>query len=231
MLPTDSGTRRHSRIWLETTLEVPEIGNCPDARAVQAVLDWVNAGRPLVGRSRMAGDALTGMPLGLALPPVAGTRPRIACCVPMTAVQRVAPPLSLGEVLPVLPMSMQPVARELVHYATGMGMPLGVYGSAFWQHTAGDGYLHADSDLDLLAAPCDGIQACQWLAQLVHCETVAPFRLDGEIRLPDGATVNWRELAGEASRLLVRTDAGPVLRSRAEVWATWDTAAQAELRP
>lgn len=231
MLREDSGTRRHSRVWLDAALDAAEIGNCPDARSVQAVLDWIRAGRPLIGRTRASSDQLDGMPLGLALPATAGLRVRIACCVPMTAVRRVASPLLLSEALPVLPMPMQAAGRELVKHAALMGMPLGVYGSAFWHHTAGDGYLHADSDLDLLAVPRDEPQARQWLVQLTRIEAHVPLRLDGEIRLPDGATINWRELAGDASRLLVRTDAGPALRSRAEVWAAWDTAAQPELRP
>lgn len=219
----DSGTWRHSRVWLDAAFDAAEIGNCPDARAVQAVLDWVRTGRPLVGRTRATADDPSGMPLGLALPAAKGMRPRIACCVPMTAVRRVASPLPLREALPLLPVPMQTVAGKLACYAASIGMPLGVYGSAFWHHTAGGGYLHADSDLDLLAVPCDAAQARQWLVKLTETETNASLRLDGEVRLPDGATVNWRELARSASKLLVRTDSGPVLRLQAEVWAAWES--------
>lgn len=221
-----AGHRRHSRFWLTPALTPEAISNCADARGIEAILRWVRAGRPLVGRTRAASDPPSALPLGLALPPQNDMRPRIACCVSTDHVVRQAPPLSLREALTVLPDTMRDVATTLANEAERIGIPVGVYGSTYWHYTAGGGYLHSASDLDLIASPHDAAQTTQWLKLLTSMETRTAHRLDGEVRRPDGASLNWRELASETLRLLVRTDEGPHLATRADVWAVWNGALQ-----
>ena len=52
-------------------------------------------------------------------------------------------------------------------------------------------------------------------------------RLDGEVELPGGDAVAWRELATETATLLAKSDGGPCLRPRAAVWGAWDAEEEA----
>ena len=67
-----------------------------------------------------------------------------------------------------------------------------VYGSYGWQALTGLDYVHADSDLDVLAAAEDLPQA-QLIAERLHAWS-APHRVDGEVVMPGGHAVAWREL-------------------------------------
>ena len=212
---------RHRRVWLAPDLAPSQIAGLDDPTEREAVLDWCRAGRPLVGRAVLPGDAPGLRPLGLALPPAPRKR-RLAFAVPEAAVRKVAPPLTLQESLGSLPPRLQSAAARLA--AVG-ATPLHVYGSAFWQQAGGRPYLHEDSDLDLLARPDSAAAAREWLERLGEVERETGVRLDGEVELPDGAAVAWRELAAATATLLVKTDGGPALRDRGAVWSAWDRAA------
>ena len=57
---------------------------------------------------------------------------------------------------------------------------------------------------------------------LLRLDAAGPVRLDGELELPDGAAVNWRELAQSianlADELLVKTMDGVEVRTRAALF-------------
>jgi phosphoribosyl-dephospho-CoA transferase len=72
-----------------------------------------------------------------------------------------------------------------------------VFGSLLWQHLTGLPYLSGTSDLDLLW-PVAGAVDARLLPALAALDADAPMRLDGEIVLPDGRGVNWRELHAAA---------------------------------
>jgi phosphoribosyl-dephospho-CoA transferase len=59
---------------------------------------------------------------------------------------------------------------------------------------------------------------------LLRLDTEGPVRLDGELELPDGAAVNWRELAQSDANLggkvLVKTMDGVEVRTRAALFHT-----------
>ncbi len=151
---------------------------------------------------------------------------RISFSVPMYAVVRIEEPLPLAEVASALPPTMRGTALGLLRFAGEAGMPLRVYGSVFWQHTSGDAYLHDHSDLDLLAQPATADDAKRWLDVLERAETTSAVRIDGEVELPTGEAVAWRELAMAGEKILVKSDAGPSLRPRASVWSAWAGVAQ-----
>ena len=67
----------------------------------------------------------------------------------------------------------------------------------------GAAYLRKDSDLDLLLAPTTEEQLHLVLRVLVSMEGTRP-RLDGEIVLPDGRAVAWREAASDSATLLIK---------------------------
>ena len=57
--------------------------------------------------------------------------------------------------------------------------------------------------------------------RLLKLEAEGPVRLDGELELPDGAGVNWRELAhnsDQRSQVLVKTMDGVEVRTKARLF-------------
>jgi phosphoribosyl-dephospho-CoA transferase len=60
--------------------------------------------------------------------------------------------------------------------------------------------------------------------RLRQLDAESPVRLDGELQLPDGAGVNWRELAQNGddarSQVLVKTMDGVEVRTKAGLFRT-----------
>ncbi|MBA3595964.1 MAG: malonate decarboxylase holo-[acyl-carrier-protein] synthase [Methylibium sp.] len=216
---------RHRRVWLTPALSRGDVAGCEEPAAIDRVIDWARKGRPVIGRGALPHDTPDLLPLGLAWIE-AGRRLRLSFCVPMHAVERIEEPLPLAEVAPTLPPAMRSSAMRLVQFAVDIGMPLRVYGSVFWQHTSGEAYLHDHSDLDLLAQPETADDAKRWLDALELTEATSAVRIDGEVELPTGEAVAWRELAAASEKILVKSDAGPSLRPRASVWSAWAPVAQ-----
>src|SRR6218665_3375586 len=222
---------RHRRVWLAPALRAQDICAGTGAGAVQAFIARAQQGLAVVGRSTNA-DAIPGW-----RPPA----PALASRQGGTARPRVgwlpAPPA--------LPQALRVVRARLLEFDadTPMPMPLGVYGSVFWQHAAADShwhehsdsasrprpschaaaarYLHERSDLDLLARPASAGQARRWLDWVAAVEEAGSVRLDGEIELPSGAAVSWRGLALPGPQILVKSDRGASLWPRPAVWAAW----------
>lgn len=212
---------RHRRVWLSCTLAGDEVF-CRDPHASKAILQWAEAGNPFIGRARAAEDPVGSVPLGLALAR-SNCRIRLSFTVQQRSVDKVAQPIELAELLPTLPDRMRETALRLVSSASQTGTFLGVYGSVFWERFGG-GYLHPDSDLDILARPLSA-RALQHTIQELHAiDATSPMRVDGEIEFPSGAAVAWRELASNSARVLVKTDTGPVMRSRASILSEFPAA-------
>src|SRR6218665_76580 len=115
-------------------------------------------------------------------------------------------------------------------------------------HAAAARYLHERSDLDLLAppaaappaparpgpggppappprprraGPASPAGAGRGVDGVGAGEEAGSVRLDGEIELPSGAAVSWRELALPGPQILVKSDRGASLWPRPAVWAAW----------
>lgn len=216
---------RHRPVWLAPALSRGDVAECTEPAGVDRVIDRARSGRPVIGRSVLPHDRPDRLPLGLACIE-AGQRLRLSFSVPMHTAVRIEEPLPLVEVVPGLPAAMRGTALHLVQFAGDIGMPLRVFGSAFWEHTSGDAYLHDHSDLDLLAQPTTADDAKRWLDFLELAQSTSAVRIDGEIELPTGEAVAWRELAMAGEKILVKSDAGPSLRPRASVWSAWAPVAQ-----
>lgn len=197
---------RHDWVWVEAETHLP---------------DWVDvrrhhaAGRPfIVGRPpEPPGEG--SLWLGLALP----DKRRLGFRVERAAVCRHQVPLALRDVLGAAPQAWLRRLTSLASQFEAIGMEARVYGSLAWQAMAGIAYLREDSDLDLLLAPATETHLRRALRLLASMED-GPPRLDGEILLPDGSAVAWREAASDAAILLVKTLAGVALVPR----ATWVSA-------
>jgi phosphoribosyl-dephospho-CoA transferase len=80
-----------------------------------------------------------------------------------------------------------------------------------WQHLSGIPYLTPASDVDLLVRPRDAVELRSALALLAASGPAGAPRLDGEVQLPDGRGVAWRELAARPDRVLVKSARGVAL--------------------
>ncbi|WP_244560531.1 malonate decarboxylase holo-[acyl-carrier-protein] synthase [Azospirillum oryzae] len=175
------------------------------------------AGRPLVIARGRPEDGAGELRLGLATP----DKRRIGLHVAAEAVADRLDPLPLAEAVESAPQAWRAMLAELVRRAQALGVRPAVYGSLAWQQRTGLAYVRPDSDIDLLFAPRDRRQLDGLLDLLAAMGEGSP-RLDGEILLPDGAAVAWRELAGRPDRLLVKGPAEVSLRDLPSVLALFD---------
>ena len=190
----------------------------PLAEAERAeVADWCAAGRLLVIARGRPGDAAGELRLGLATP----DKRRIGLHVAADAVAARLGPLPLVEAVETAPEAWRAMLADLVRRSLALGVVPAVYGSLAWQHRTGLAYVRPNSDIDLLFAPRDRWQLDRLLDLLAAAGDGTP-RLDGEILLPDGAAVAWRELAGRPARLLVKGPAEVSLRDLPSVLALFD---------
>ena len=203
--------RRHDWVWLGPEPGLPDLAEIRD--------HW-EAGLPFIVGHNPPSMERDRLHLGLALP----DKRRMGFSGAVSGIVRHRPPLSLEEVLPRVPQGWLPALEHLAILLKGAGLEVGVYGSAAWQALTGASYVRETSDLDLLLAPCTGDQLRAALAILGSMEGGRP-RLDGEIVLPDGRAVAWREAARASSTLLVKTRREVALVPRA-AWlsAFWEPA-------
>jgi phosphoribosyl-dephospho-CoA transferase len=211
---------RHDWVWLaddwRRQLSTPLT---PDEN--WAVEDWLHGDRPLVVARLRAGDAAETLRLGLALP---GKR-RIGLCVPREAVvHRAEGPTLAQAALFAFPEWRGPLEKLSAGLAAN-GAEARVFGSFAWQYFAGDparAYLTPSSDVDLLLRPASWSSAQRLLAFLEDFSNRHPTpRVDGEIILPDGDAVAWRELFQAPSKILTKGAGEVRLRSLAEVRALY----------
>ena len=189
----------------------------PDLAQLPLVADWARLERPVIVRRRMAGDAADGIPAALPLPPKYGKQ-RLAFSFASSDAVAPLPPVSLREAARTAPTAWQPLIDSLLELADASGMEPRVFGGLLWQHATALPYLSPESDLDLLWSVSDERAATALAAELLRLERNGPVRLDGELALPDGAAVNWRELSGGSSSLLVKTMNGVEIRARATLF-------------
>ncbi|GEP05743.1 phosphoribosyl-dephospho-CoA transferase [Methylobacterium oxalidis] len=163
----------------------------PDLACVPQLGAWAGRGFPVIVRRRHPGEDAGTVPAGLPLPPRDGKR-RIGLALPPGAVRPRAP-VTLAEGAAAAPEAWRPALDALLALGVRHGLAPRLFGGLLWQALTGLPYLSAGSDLDLLW-PVAGPVPPDLLGGLAAIEAGAPMRLDGEILLPDGSGVNWREL-------------------------------------
>ena len=106
-----------------------------------------------------------------------------------------------------LPAALRPAWHALCRALQAQGTAARVYGSHGWQQLTGRLYLRPTSDLDLCIAVHDAAAADAAVQLLAAADPRLP-RLDGELVLPDGSGVAWREWrdwrAGRVRAVLVK---------------------------
>jgi phosphoribosyl-dephospho-CoA transferase len=127
----------------------------------------------------------------------------------------------LGDAAPAAPVSWQPVITALLDLGKATGVQPRVFGALLWEHLTGLSYLTERPDLDLLWAVPDVAVASALLHGLRLIEASSPVRLDGEVELPCGGGVNWRELAQASDAggdVLVKTMQGVTTQPVADLF-------------
>jgi malonate decarboxylase holo-[acyl-carrier-protein] synthase len=169
-----------------------------------ALARWVAPGRPLVVARRLEQDAPGLLRLGLALP---GKR-RVGVVLPAEAVERRRRAPRLLEVLDADAALWPEAMHELAAMVSRAAPDTRVFGSFAWQSFAADSayvYVTPSSDIDVLLAPAHAAELSTWIALLQNFETRWPApRLDGEIALPGGDFVAWREFSARPQKILVK---------------------------
>lgn len=209
--------RRHDLLrpgpaaWDAALRRRPELADAP------LVADWPGRGWPVIVRRRMAGDSADDVPAALSLPPSHGKR-RIALSFPPEAALTVLQPILLRDAASTAPAAWQKVIAALVAFGEDAGLTPCVFGALLWEHATGLSYLTAGSDLDMLWHVPDETAAGSLTRTLLRLDALGPVRLDGELVLPDGAGVNWRELAqaeGPGATVLAKAMHGVEARPKA----------------
>lgn len=195
MRPLAEAYRRHDLLDVEPGAWAAVIAERADLAGVPHVSVWVEDGRPVILRRSHPGEDGGLVPVGLPLPPRDGKR-RIGLALPPEAV-RPRPPVLLVEALAACPRVWAATLEALAILARRHGLAPRLFGSLLWQSLTGLPYLSECSDLDLLW-PIEGPVPPVLLDCLAEIDAQAPMRLDGEILLPDGGGVNWRELYAAA---------------------------------
>jgi len=99
-----------------------------------------------------------------------------------------------------------------------------VFGALLWEHVTGLPYLTAQSDLDLLWSISNDRTVALVVDGLLRLDASGPVRFDGQLELPDGGAMNWRELALSVANLggkvLVKTKDGIAVRTKADLFRT-----------
>lgn len=162
-----------------------------DLAGIPHLPGWACAGHPFVVRRFHPGEPRDAVPLGLPLPPADGKR-RIGLSLPPSVLTRRRSPL-LAEVREAAPSTWRPTIEALAGLSEETGTACRPFGSLLWGALTGLPYLSTGSDLDLLWTLPLGQAAGPLLDGIARIEAGAPMRLDGEVLLPDGAGLNWRE--------------------------------------
>ncbi len=215
--------RRHDLLRVKPAAWQAMLRCHPGLADLPLVADWALREWPVIVRRRMVGDLANGVPAAIPLPPSHGKR-RLAFGFASGAAVVALPPVLLSDALRAAPAKWQPVAAALLELGEAVGMTPRVFGALLWQHATGLPYLTDRSDLDLLWFISDERTAALLVEGLLRLDADGPVRLDGELELPDGAAVNWRELAQSDASLggevLVKTMDGVELRTRAALFHT-----------
>jgi phosphoribosyl-dephospho-CoA transferase len=215
--------RRHDLLRVEPLAWDAMLERHPGLADMPLVADWARLGRPVIVRRRMKGDCAGGVPAALPLPPSHGKQ-RLAFSFSSSTAVVALPPVLLRDAVRAVPSAWRSILDALFDLGERRSTAPRVFGGLLWQHATGLPYLTSRSDLDLLWSISDERTATSLVEDLARLDADSPVRIDGELVLPDGGAVNWRELAqslaeGEGE-LLVKTMDGVELRTWTELFRT-----------
>ncbi|MCR8713919.1 malonate decarboxylase holo-[acyl-carrier-protein] synthase [Stenotrophomonas indicatrix] len=210
---------RHTLVWLSADAD----WRADLSAHAPRLAVWFAQSFPAVVARRAADDSDPRLRLGVPLPPAEGKQ-RLSLRVPLCDVARMHAPPALSELLAAGDAVVPGAWQESLHDLQALA-PARVFGAFAWQWLTALPYVHERSDIDLLWQVNNAAQAEALIARLLAWETRHPHRLDGELCLPDGGAVNWRELAGRSRQVLVKRLDGAALEARDALFATCEVIA------
>ena len=163
------------------------------ASSRRLVENWAGEGWPVIVRRRAPADDARAVPVALSLPPTIAKR-RLAFTLPPDGVTARSPIL-LQDATSSAPDAWRATILSLVRLGEDCLTPIHVFGSLMWQHVTRLRYVGRSSDLDLLWHVPGRAAAVRLVGELERQQRASCVRLDGEIVLPNGAGVQWRELS------------------------------------
>ncbi len=160
------------------------------------------------------------VPVGFCEPiPCGESRLRIAAFARMEDVVRVISPYELVS-LPISQRTASIAALSVAkRHADGLGLVLGVWGSAAMELYTGLPCTHEDSDLDLLVAAASLKQLSHFMDEIKHLEKHFALRVDVEVELRNGYGVHLKELLGHGYAAIGKSVHGVALFPREQLLA------------
>jgi phosphoribosyl-dephospho-CoA transferase len=220
MLSSDA-LARHDLVWLDATGLVIECNpRWPDEADI--VGDWLSQGRPLVVTRRPSDMPPNYCALGLPLPVRLGKR-RIALQARTGAIREVRRPPALSQVMATAPADWRQALQALDRLARNANIRLRVYGSMAWQFLTGETYVTSASDVDVLWQPLSLADLERGVAMLSAWEGRSGIRADGEILLPDGSGISWREWSHGSRVVLIKRNDGVAMHPAKDLWQLFNT--------
>jgi phosphoribosyl-dephospho-CoA transferase len=196
--------RRHDLVWLSAAGWQHVLAQPCERVLRECFAHWSARRLPLVvGRQPPEAPELA---LGLPAP-LAWERRKIALSVPLQHVLYHDSFPKARAITAQLQFGLRARWLRLAAQLHASGIEVRVHGGHGWQCITGLRYLTPQSDLDLLLPVADA-QAADAVADLLAGFTWAGPRLDGELLLPNGCAVAWREWlqwrSGSVDRILVK---------------------------
>jgi phosphoribosyl-dephospho-CoA transferase len=173
---------------------------------------WAARGLPLVVTRQPAG-ATGSVACGLPAPSRYRRR-RLSLAIAAGDVMFLDEFPSAADAARLLPRAAQAPWRTLLATLAAADCTPRVYGGYGWQRLTRLAYVHADSDIDLLL-PVTGVECADAVCRALAAAPAVGPRLDGELLLPDGGAVAWREWldyrAGRVAQAIVKRLRGVAL--------------------
>lgn len=147
-----------------------------------------------------------------------GARRRMAAWVPAGTVAETASPWDVMGRRPRLPEAVGDLLSRLEASAEGLGLDLGLFGSAQMEAVTGFSYLHHGSDLDIIIKGNSPQALLAFGAALTQAEAVLGVLADAEVRLDGLGDAKLKELLSGRKTVLVKALQGPAVISRSRAW-------------
>lgn len=200
---------RHDFVWLTPDVREHQVTAFVD-QSLPILAEWIASGYPLIVARSQPTTPSGWYCVGLPLPPEQGKR-RLGFSVSDVVLAQVKKAPTLDDVLSSAPAAWQLAISNLIMETSAAGLVMRVYGSFAWQALTGLSYVSNTSDIDLIWSPRDQRELALGIEVLQFWETKFSLVADGEILLPDGRAVAWREFSAQPDRVLVKGLSKPAL--------------------